>query len=65
MIIDQLDYPRTWLSTSPAISAEEQTQHNLLYNIYTVLDQRRRRWANVVWILYKCFVFTGDINNVQ
>ena len=24
-----------------------------------MLDQRRRRWADVVQMLYKCFVFTG------
>ena len=24
-----------------------------------MLAQRRRRWANVVYMLYKCFVFTG------
>ena len=30
-----------------------------LYNICTMLDQRLRRWANVVQMLYKCFVFTG------
>ena len=24
-----------------------------------MLDQRRRRWAAVVSILYKCFVFAG------
>ena len=24
-----------------------------------MLDQRRRRWADVVLLLYKCFVFTG------
>ena len=24
-----------------------------------MLDQRRRRWADVVYMLYKCFVFTG------
>ena len=34
------------------------TKH--LYNICTMLDQRRRRWADVVQILYKCFVFTGQ-----
>ena len=33
------------------------TKH--LYNIYTMLDQRRRRWADVVYMLYKCFVFSG------
>ena len=31
------------------------TKH--LYNIYTMLGQRRRRWADVVWMIYKCFVF--------
>ena len=29
------------------------TKH--LYNICTMLDQRRRRWSDVVQILYKCF----------
>ena len=29
------------------------------YNICTMLDQRRRRWANVVQKLYKCFVSAG------
>ena len=33
------------------------TKH--LYNIRTMLDQRRRRWADVVQMLYKCFVFVG------
>ena len=33
------------------------TKH--LYNICTMLGQRRRRWAAVVQMLYKCFVFTG------
>ena len=34
---------------------------NYLYNIYTMLDkcQWQRRWADVVKMLYKCFVFTG------
>ena len=31
------------------------TKH--LYNNFTMLDQRRRRWADVVQMLYKCFVF--------
>ena len=26
----------------------EQTQNIILYNIYTMLDQRRRRWADAV-----------------
>ena len=33
------------------------TKH--LYNIYTMLRQRRSRWADVVIMLFKCFVFTG------
>ena len=33
------------------------TKH--LYNICAMLDQRRRRWADVVQMLYKCFVFAG------
>ena len=28
-----------------------------LYNICTMLDQRRRRWADIVQMLYKCFIF--------
>ena len=30
-----------------------------LYNSYRMLDQRRRRLADVVYMLYNCFVFTG------
>ena len=33
------------------------TKH--LYNICTMLGQSRRRWANIVQMLYKCFVFAG------
>ena len=33
------------------------TKH--LYDICTMLDQRRRRWADVVQMSYTCFVFTG------
>ena len=33
------------------------TKH--LYNIWTMLDQRGRRLAVVVQMLYKCFVFAG------
>ena len=34
------------------------TRH--LYSICTMLDQRRSRWADVVQMLYKCFVFAGE-----
>ena len=33
------------------------TKH--LYNICTMLAQRRRRWTDVVQMLCKCFVFSG------
>ena len=36
-----------------------------LCNICTMLDQRRRRWADGVQMLYKCFVFAGTILNKQ
>ena len=32
-----------------------------LYNICTMLDQRRRRWTSVVHMLYESFVFAGQI----
>ena len=32
-----------------------------LYNICTILDQRRRRWADVVQMLYNCFVFADIV----
>ena len=34
---------------------------NHLYNICTMLDQRRRCWADIVQMLYKCFVFAGNV----
>ena len=34
------------------------TKH--LYSICTMLDQRLRRWSDVVQMLYKCFVFAGN-----
>ena len=30
-----------------------------LYNLCIMLDQRRKRWADIVHILYKCFVLAG------
>ena len=35
------------------------TTHWYAYNICTTSAQRLRRWANIVQMLYKCFVFTG------
>ena len=47
--------PPDWLP--PYWSIPVNPKH--LYNICTMLDQRRRRWADVVQMLYKCFVFAG------
>ena len=30
-----------------------------------MLDQRRRRWTDVVQMLYKCFVFAGISGDVK
>ena len=30
-----------------------------------MLDQRRRRWADVLQMLYKCFVFAGYTRQVE
>ena len=42
-----------WLRCSHPVN----TKH--LYDIYTTPAQRLQRWTNIVYILYKCFVFTG------
>ena len=47
------------LSLSARVPAN--TKH--LYNICTMLDQRRRRWADVVQMLYKCFMFVGVVTS--
>ena len=36
-----------------------------LYNICTLLDQRRRRWADVVQMLYKCFCVCSVSHSVR
>ena len=50
----------TWIGphSSTGIAANvipANTKH--LYNFCRTLDQRRRRWADVVQMLYKCFLF--------
>ena len=30
-----------------------------------MLNQRRRRWADVVQMLYTCFVFAGELQHVE
>ena len=45
-----------------SVSAQQTQKH--LYTICTMLDQRRRRWADVVQMLYKCFVSAGGGQNL-
>ena len=53
--------PRSGGGTSIRVSPSGQTANTKhLYNICTMLVQRRRRWADVVQMLYKCFVFAGQ-----
>ena len=57
------------LPSCSLILAEYQLGHNPvntkhLYNICTMLDQRRRRWADVVQMLYKCFASAGKVINI-
>ena len=56
---DQWYFPHLWykLDVSYSNLYPANTKHS--YDICTMLDQRRRRWADVVQMLYKCFVFAG------
>ena len=36
------------------------SKHKTFYNICTMVGERRRPWADVVQMLYDCFVFTGS-----
>ena len=44
---------------SAAMRHPSNTKH--LHNICTMLNQLRRRWADVVQVLYRCFLFDGII----
>ena len=44
-----------------ALSWKHPSKQKHLHNICTMFDQRRRRWAGVVQMLYKCFVFAGMV----
>ena len=48
-----------WGSVEGAGASLKPVNTKHVYNICTMLDQRRRRWANVVQMLFKCFVFAG------
>ena len=46
-------------SSYAPLDHRSQKTKKYLYNMCTMLDQRRRRRANVVHMLYKYFVFAG------
>ena len=48
------------MAVSSLVEAPCSISKKHLYNICTMLDQRRRRWADIVRMLYKCFVFDGS-----
>ena len=45
----------TTLGPPPIYVRTDPANTKLLYNICTMVDQRRRRWDDVVQMLYKCF----------
>ena len=51
--------PSTWSATSTTQENNCRANRKHLYNIWSMLDQRRRRWVDNVHMLYKCFLFAG------
>ena len=49
--------PSATLAQHKTITCSNPANTNYLYNICTTLGQRRRSWADIVQMLYKCFVF--------
>ena len=47
-------------STAVYVRATPQQTQNICITFCTMLDQRRRPWADVEQMLYKCFVFAGS-----
>ena len=47
-----------WFNAWCFLGCVQPSKH--LYSICTMLDQRRRCWADVLQMLYKCFVFSGN-----
>ena len=61
-----MNFIRNWLSATSHICQVAVTLNASpvgLYNIYTMLEQRRRRWADVAYMLSLsyCIVFTGRV----
>ena len=43
------------------VTSSVPSKHKYLYNIHTTSAQHLRRWSNIVFMLYKCFVFVGYV----
>ena len=54
------DMPGVYQFVALLVNSHNPANTKHLYNICTMLDQRRRRWVDVVQMLYKCFVFAGN-----
>ena len=52
----------TFVFTLNGVALPASTKH--MYNICTMLDQRQRRRADVVQMLYKCFMFAALVSPV-
>ena len=55
-VVMQISAVYAYVQSQKAIPAPQQTKKHL-YNICIMSTQRRRRWADVVQMLCKCFVF--------
>ena len=60
----RVDVPIVWKHPSHSKTGCTTHEHysantKYLYTLCTMLEQRRRRWAEVVQLLYKCFAFVG------
>ena len=49
------------LQNQTYFACENPAKTKYSYNICTMLGERRMRWADVVQMLYKCFVFAGEL----
>ena len=54
-----------WLNVGPALWTWFPVNTKYLNNNCTMPDQRRKRWADVVQLLYKCFVYAALIYPVR
>ena len=59
LCVEQIVFNILYLCVFAAIRGAPPANTNQVYNIHTTSAQRLRRWSNIVYMLYKCFVFAG------